>query len=151
MAREIEYKFLVKSNKWRKMPRAGEKHIKQGYLSNGVRIRVTQSAAFLTIKEKTTDPRIRHEFEYEIPRADGLALLKIAGGRGTIIDKTRYAIPDGNGLWEVDVFHGVLNGLVLAERELKSVNEPFDRPEWLGKDVTHIKKYTNASLFKNGL
>ncbi len=84
---------------------------------------------------------------------DGLMLLEIAAERGTIIDKTRYVIGDSNGAWEIDIFHGKLKGLVMAEREFENGRDTddFERPTWLGKEVTEVKKYTNASLFKNGL
>ncbi len=107
--------------------------------------------AYLTIKEKTSNPRIRQEFEFEIPYQDGIDLLKITKQHGHIIKKTRYSVTDWNGEWEVDVFHGDLIGLVLAERELNNKNEKFTKPIWLGMEVTDKKKFSNASLFKNGL
>jgi CYTH domain-containing protein len=98
------------------------------------------------------NPRIRHEFEYEIPHADGVALMKIAAERGTIINKTRYFKRSAEGLvWEIDVFKGDFEGLIMAEIETPKANTKIELPVWVGKEVTSIKKYSNSSLFHNGL
>lgn len=153
MAKEIERKFLVMANDWKKMPKDRPKaQIIQGYLSGGIRVRVKSGTAYLTIKENTANPRVRYEFEYEIPYVDGVALMKLAGKRGTIINKTRYFKKSVEGyVWEIDVFGGDLTGLVMAEIETPKANTKVELPAWVGKEVTSIKKYSNSSLFHNGL
>lgn len=152
MAVEIERKFLIASDAWRDL--AGEgKHIRQAYLSkNGdtsVRIRlIGEQKARLTIKSagKSGSPALsRTEFEYSIPVEDAKAMLDLRIGR--IIDKTRYLIPAGNGrTWEVDVFGGVHEGLVIAEIELESADEKVDLPDWIGREVTGDPRYGNVAL-----
>lgn len=153
MAKEIERKFLVTSNDWKNMPEdRPAAQLIQGYLSDGIRVRVKPTTAYITIKEKTKNPRVRSEFEYEIPRADGVELMKIASERGTVINKTRYFKKSVEGLvWEIDVFRGKLRGLVTAEIETPEVDTKVELPSWVGKEVTSAKKYSNSSLFHKGL
>ena len=148
MNKEIERKFLVKGEF--KSQSYHSTRIIQGYICSSiehtVRIRIYGDRGFLTIKGKGDSQGIaRYEWETEIPVTDALELLKIAEP-GTI-DKTRYLIKntDGKHVWEVDEFRGGNEGLILAEIELSSPDEP----EWLGKEVTGVKKYYNSELVKN--
>ena len=146
MAKEIERKFLVSTNNWRDDVSAT--HVfRQGYLSydseRTVRVRATEVSGFLTIKGITTG-LTRDEFEYEIPLADALALLQLC--ERPAIEKIRYLVPHGAHTWEVDVFEGVNAGLVVAEIELQSEDEAFEKPTWLGKEVSGQRKYSNSAL-----
>jgi adenylate cyclase len=144
MATEIERKFLVQGTQWRTGPRT---RINQGYLNRDkartVRVRTRGDQAFLTIKGPTHEAS-RAEFEYEIPLADAEELLKLCDG--PIIDKHRYIVIHDGSKWEVDEFHGDNSGLVVAEIELQSKEEPFTRPSWLGREVTDDNRYYNSSL-----
>jgi adenylate cyclase len=119
----------------------------QGYLSRDkertVRVRIAGDKAFLTIKGISRGAS-RAEFEYEIPVADAGELLKLSDG--PVIQKTRYIVVHDGSKWEVDEFHGDNAGLVVAEIELTSEEQPFTRPPWLGNEVTHDSRYFNSSL-----
>ncbi|MZR62224.1 CYTH domain-containing protein [Alcanivorax sp. DP30] len=146
MALEIERKFLVRDTGITDtLP--GER-LTQGYLSHDknatVRVRIAGHSAWLTIKGKTTGAT-RAEFEYPIPTDDAQAMLADLCGQG-VIDKTRYRLPQGNLCWEIDVFHGDNDGLVVAEIELPSEDTPFEKPDWLGEDVTGDVRYYNSAL-----
>lgn len=156
MAQEIERKFLVVGDY--KSDVYASVSITQGYLSRVservVRIRIKGDKGFITIKGTTNDTGLsRFEWEKEIPLADAQALLKLA--EPGVIDKTRHLIKntDGRHIWEVDEFHGDNEGLIMAEIELESENDLFDKPQWLGKEVTGDKRYYNSYLsekpFKN--
>lgn len=147
MAREIERKFLVAGHGWRKQARRGQ-DIQQAYLvlagPVSVRVRIIDgTTAYLTMKGARSGIS-RAEFEYPIPVKDARALLKLRTGR--VIKKTRHVVKAGTASFEVDVFKGALRGLVIAEIELRSTRSTFKRPEWLGREVTHQRKYYNASL-----
>jgi len=151
MAQEIERKFLVKEDF---TPFYEEKiYIKQGYLSivpeRTVRIRITDKKAFITIKGKASKTGIsRYEWEKEINITEANELFNLC--EYSLIEKTRYIIPTKNNLYfEVDVFYGDNKGLVIAEIELPSENTIFEKPSWLGKEVTGIEKYYNSMLVKN--
>ena len=145
---EIERKFLVKEGKWK----AGKNgiQIKQGYLlsepERTVRIRIAGEMAFITIKGKMQNIS-RPEFEYEIPVADALQMIKLC--RSGIIEKTRFIEQVGGKTWEIDVFEGANYGLVLAEIELDSEDEKFELPAWAGKEVTSDYRYYNSWLSVN--
>lgn len=147
MSKEIERKFLVRGDF---RPYVEHSHdIAQGYLNTDpdrtVRVRLLDERGFITIKTRN-DGCVRNEWEYEIPFADAKAMLPACGN---IIEKTRNIIDAGNGLvWEVDVFGGKNKGLVLAEIELPSPETSFDRPDWLGEEVTGDSRYYNSSLAK---
>lgn len=152
MGVEIERKFLVEGDAWRAGVTA-TRRIRQAYLSNGgaasVRIRlVDEQKARLTIKskDKSGEPALsRAEFEYPVPFEDALAMLDLRKGR--IIDKIRHLIPAGNGrTWEVDVFGGAHEGLVLAEIELESADEEIALPDWIDREVTGDPRYGNVAL-----
>ena len=147
MLQEIERKFLVCGDF---KPEAYKAiHMIQGYLSHrpSVRVRIAGETAYLTIKGPvSTSGMSRFEWEKEIGVDEAMALLQLAEpGR---IDKTRYLVKntDGKHTWEVDEFHGDNEGLVVAEIELGNENEPFDKPEWIGKEVTGDPRYFNSAL-----
>jgi len=145
MAIEIERKFLVDISKL--PPLAKGKKIKQGYLlahSPSIRIRIADDKAYLTIKSKPTNHISRSEFEYEIPLSDGLELLHEC--KELIISKIRYEITHQNHLWELDIFEGENEGLVVAEIELEDEDEKFYLPDWVLSEVSDDKRYTNANL-----
>ena len=144
MGVEIERKFLV-NEKWK--PEGRSIHVKQGYLPGTgpmlVRVRQEDSRAFLTLKGRT-EGVTRSEYEYEIPMTDAGELL--ARCAEPIIEKTRYLIPSGKHTWEVDVFFGANEGLIVAEIELSDENEPFDKPVWVGAEVSGDPRYYNSNL-----
>jgi adenylate cyclase len=145
MGTEIERKFLVKPG-W---PRpAGGTFLSQGYVSlapeRTVRVRVAGDRAFLTLKGKTQG-LARSEFEYEIPVPDAREILRELCELPPV-EKTRHELPHAGHLWEVDVFHGANDGLVLAEVELARADEPLQLPDWIGEEVSGDPRYYNASL-----
>jgi CYTH domain-containing protein len=146
---EIERKFLVKGDF---IPFASKKEkIVQGYLcaavERSVRIRIKRNAAYLTIKGPANENGFSHaEFEYPVPVEDAGKILKLCEW---IIEKDRYYIPSGKHTFEVDVFHGVHEGLIIAELELQSEKESFEKPDWLGEEVTGDEHYYNAYLANN--
>lgn len=147
MATEIERKFLVEGD-FISLAK-DQKRITQAYLSldkeRTVRIRIQDELAFLTIKGKGNASGLsRYEWEKEIDLQEAKALMKLA--LGNQIEKIRYIIPSGNHIFEVDVFSGENEGLVLAEIELQSETEKFSKPKWLGKEVSGDPRYYNASL-----
>lgn len=149
MSLEIERKFLVDGDF---RPYAiKQEHIMQGYLSShperSVRIRIKNNKAYITIKGVTNDSGLsRYEWEKEIPVSEAMDLIKLC--EPGVIDKTRYYIPNGNLLFEVDEFHGENQGLIMAEIELETETQDYLRPEWLGKEVTGDTRYYNSSLTK---
>jgi len=149
MNKEIERKFLLKNADWKIFANAGIS-IKQGYLNSSkeltTRIRTKGKQAFITIKGKT-EGISRAEFEYEIPLKDALELLKLC--QNSNIEKTRYEVKIENHTWEIDVFEGENQGLIVAEIELSSEDETFKKPTWLGKEVSFEDKYFNACLVEN--
>ena len=149
MAIEIERKFLVKSDAWRKGV-VSRTLMRQGYLGGGastVRVRQTDTAAFLTIKGKANGIA-RTEFEYEIPVADAQTMLSDMTV-GSIVEKIRYIVPAENGLvWEIDEYLNANAPLFTAEIELPDADTAFELPDWLGEDVSENKNYTNRSLSK---
>jgi adenylate cyclase len=149
MAKEIERKFLV-AGEFQNSAENVER-ITQGYLCSlperTVRVRIRGDQGFLTIKGRSDECGIvRDEFEYEIPLADARALISLC--EYGVIDKLRYRVPYHGHVWEVDVFHGMNEGLIVAEIELSEKDECFERPSWLGEEVTGYNRYYNASLSK---
>ena len=144
---EIERKFLVRKDRdWKALAHTVS-HIQQGYMAavNTVRVRIRDNQAFLTIKGKSNDGGLsRYEFEKEITLEEGNHLMALC--ENGIIDKHRYLIDYKGHTFEVDEFHGVNDGLVLAEVELKSVDEPFEKPDFLDKEVTGDKRYYNRYM-----
>lgn len=145
MALEIERKFLVDKRKLYGTEFFSEEKIVQGYLSRHptVRVRLTDTRGFLTIKS-STHGITRREFEYEIPMEDAEELLKLCGRR--VLKKYRRKVEYGGHVWEVDFFAGRHAGLILAEVELTSPDEPLDLPEWVTREVSRDKNYYNSNL-----
>ncbi|WP_412464724.1 CYTH domain-containing protein [Flavobacterium mekongense] len=148
---EIERKFLVLSNDFINDAFA-QKRIVQGYLSSNpertVRVRIKGDKGYLTIKGKSSaNGTTRLEWEREISVMDAETLLNIC--ESGIIDKVRYEVKVGHHVYEVDIFSGENDGLVMAEIELESESETFERPKWLGEEVTNDERYYNAYLSKN--
>lgn len=151
MSLEIERKFLVINDDF-KSEAYQKKTIKQGYLNSDknrtVRVRVADDKAFLTIKGKTNATgTTRFEWEKEICTQEAEELLLIC--EPSIIDKTRFLVKSEHHIFEIDEFYGDNEGLIVAEIELKSENETFKKPLWLGKEVTGDVKYYNSSISKN--
>lgn len=146
---EIERKYLVKKEVWETIEKPEPQEIVQAYLFNELektlRVRIKGEKAFLTLKGKT-EGISRSEFEYAIPMSDAKAMIKQFSEK--LIVKNRYEIKVGNHLWEVDEFHGKLNGLLLAEIELSNENETFELPYWVGEEVSEDPNYYNANLIK---
>ncbi|QYJ68885.1 CYTH domain-containing protein [Flavobacterium litorale] len=145
---EIERKFLVLNDTY-KTEAFAQKRITQGYLNSEpertVRVRTKADKGYLTIKgESNASGTTRMEWETEITLADAKQLLAIC--EKGIIDKTRYEVKAGNHTFEVDEFYGDNAGLVIAEVELTDENEAFEKPEWLGQEVTGNERYYNAYL-----
>jgi adenylate cyclase len=147
MAEEIERKFLVESDGWKDYVRESVV-MRQGYLSNtdacSIRVRVSGDKAYLNIKSATLGVH-RTEFEYAIPHSDAEEMLDKMCSSG-LIEKTRHYIEYEGKTWELDVFAGDNQGLVLAELELRSGDETFVRPPWIGKEVSDDARYYNVSL-----
>lgn len=148
---EIERKFLVKSPEFKDQA-TGCSHFVQGYITSPpaktVRVRIADDKAYLTIKGSgSASGMSRFEWEMEIPGKDALALLGIC--EGGVIEKDRYFVPFAGHTFEVDEFFGDNEGLVMAEVELSSEDEAFEKPEWLGQEVTGDSRYYNSSLRKH--
>ena len=150
MGVEIERKFLVVNESWREAASAGMRY-RQGYLStdpsNSVRVRVSGDKAWLTIKSAAIGVT-RHEYEYEIPAADGHGILDELCVK-PLIEKTRFIVQHDGHAWEVDVFEGDNAGLVVAEIELGSADEEFTVPEWASEDVSGDVRYYNQRLVEH--
>lgn len=148
MALEIERKFLVTDDSYKAIAFHSDR-IAQGYIcregGNSARVRVRGEKGYITIKGPSTDDGIsRYEWEKEIPASEAWELMKLC--HGGIIDKTRYLVKSGRHTFEVDEFHGDNEGLVVAEVELEDVDEKFECPQFIGKEVTGEKRYYNSHL-----
>jgi adenylate cyclase len=148
---EIERKFLVRSTLFKKQA-FSQNRIKQGYLSSvperTVRIRLQGDHAYITIKgasNKGGVSRFEWEKEISVDEAETLLLLCEPG----VINKTRFEVKVGHHIYEVDEFYGGNSGLLLAEIELQSEGEAFEKPNWLGQEVTHDSRYYNSNLSNN--
>jgi CYTH domain-containing protein len=144
---ETERKFLVDREKWSQLSKPAGVLYRQGYLSidadKVVRVRVAGDRGYLTVKGKS-ETISRPEFEYAIPAGDALEMLDLFVPSGII--KTRTRIPAGKHTWEVDEFQGDNEGLVVAEIELEDADEIFEKPGWVGEEVTGDERYYNARL-----
>ncbi|MEN9399949.1 MAG: hypothetical protein RL632_1050 [Bacteroidota bacterium] len=144
---EIERKFLLHTALWDALEKPSPKKIIQAYLVNTpektVRVRIKGSKGYLTIKGPTKGIS-RSEFEYEIPLGDAEALIEQFAEK--VIDKDRYELRFEGKVWEVDVFHGKLEGLLLAEIELQEEGETFSIPNWISTEVSTDPEYFNARL-----
>jgi adenylate cyclase len=150
MAKEIERKYLVKSEVWRNL--AEKKTLyRQGYLCREkdctVRVRIAGGRGFLTVKGLTVGAT-RSEYEYEIPMTDAGEMLEALAEK-PLIEKMRSVINIDGTIWEVDEFLGENKGLIVAEVELRDEVQKFQKPDWIGDEVTADPKYYNANLVKN--
>jgi len=147
MGIEIERKFLPKDDSWRKQVEHSIE-IRQGYLAQderrAIRVRIFGDQAHLNIKASDDGIR-RHEFEYPIPLEDARALFEEVVA-GPVVHKIRHELHVGNHLWEIDEFLEDNAPLVVAEIELERVDEPFERPQWLGEEVSSDLRYYNSRL-----
>lgn len=150
MALEIERKFLLNSDAWRSQVQQSQL-LRQGYLNRearcSVRVRSDGERGWLNIKSVTIGAQ-RSEFEYEIPLADADQLLDELCHK-PLIEKSRHFIQQGAHLWEIDEFAGDNAGLIVAEIELDHPEESFEKPTWLGEEVTHDVRYYNTSLSRS--
>lgn len=159
MAQEIERKFLVLDERWRSEVKASHR-LRQGYLTSGylgkegdaackssVRVRISDTQAWLNIKSSSLGIS-RLEYEYPIPVTEAQEMLDHLA-MGPVLEKTRHLIEHQDHLWELDVFYGANQGLVVAEIELKSEDETFDRPLWLGPEVSDDPRYFNSNLIQH--
>lgn len=147
---EIERKFLVKSMDFKRSCISSNRII-QGFLSTHpertVRVRIKNNTGYLTIKGiSNSSGTTRYEWEKEIPVADAEELFALCEGK--VVEKTRYEVKEGSHLFEVDEFEGLNAGLIIAEVELKSEDEAYNKPNWLGKEVTGDTRYYNSQLSK---
>jgi adenylate cyclase len=144
---EIERKFLVKSDAWRKTAGIGRRfcqgHISKGSLSS-VRVRRAADKAYLTVKGARIGIA-RAEFEYEIPVEHAEEMLQSLCAK-PLLEKTRYCVIYDDVTWEIDVFAGPAEGLVIAEVELSSVDQEVSMPEWIGVEVTNDPRYRSSSI-----
>jgi len=148
LQKEIERKFLVTGDGWR--GRAPGILFRQGYMARTqdrvVRVRVAGDKGFLTIKIRSADRSLtRTEFEYAIPVEEARAMLD-ALSPGEVIEKYRHTFEQCGSVWEVDEFLGANQGLIIAEIELKSEDQCFVRPDWLGEEVSRVSRYLNVEL-----
>lgn len=147
MAAEIERKFLLKDDSWKEFSDQGVEY-SQGYLVGSkhasVRVRIQGDKAYINIKSATIDIT-RQEFEYEIPLDEASEILASLCEK-PLISKTRYHVPHEQHVWEIDVFKGDNEGLIVAEIELNNVNECFSKPSWIGQEVSDDKRYYNVCL-----
>lgn len=150
MALEIERKFLVKDESYKQQAESFSR-IAQGYICSGrgrtVRVRIRDDKGYLTIKGPAAQGGMsRYEWEKEIPLDEARELMKLC--EPGMIDKTRYLVRSGNHVFEVDEFYGENDGLVVAEVELRSEEETFEKPCFVGKEVTGDVRYYNSFLMK---
>lgn len=147
---EIERRFLVRSTLWPAPERSVR--VRQVYLNQredlSVRVRSMGDAYFLTLKAGVSSGT-RQEFEWPIPSEDGAAIIERLAARPAI-EKTRHFVRDAGRLWEIDVFEGENAGLIVAETELHSIDEPLEHPEWLGPEITDDARLTNNALYRHG-
>ena len=147
MPQEIEHKYLIRKDLWYAIHKPEGTLIRQGYLvsepGKTVRVRTAGTNAFLTIKGPSVNA-VRQEYEFPIPFEEANEILDLF--TTTVIEKTRYKIGFGGNTWEVDEFYGANDGLILAEIELRSPDETYENPAWLGEEVTHDHRYYNSCL-----
>ncbi|MDQ4147791.1 MAG: CYTH domain-containing protein [Pseudomonadota bacterium] len=147
MATEIERKFLVCSDAWRRKIEHSERYV-QGYLANttlsSIRVRMSDERAWLNIKRAIPGVE-RAEYDYSIPVSDARELLADLC-EGYRIEKTRHRVRYAGRLWEIDVFEGANEGLTIAEVELDLAEQTFQKPAWLGDEISHDLRYYNNML-----
>ncbi len=149
LAQEIERKFLVCNDDWKRFASAAIP-MHQAYVAqnstHSVRVRISGAQAHINIKTCFEEWHSRHEFEYPIPVHEAQTLLNTIDSRH--IQKTRWPIMHAGSFWEIDVFDGDNAGLIVAEIELCSIDEYFEKPSWLGEEVTSDQRYYNTYLVK---
>ena len=149
MGCELERKFLVSESRLPELVKGNT--IRQGYIKTKgksvVRLRSTPKASYITIKGPLTGIS-RSEFEYEIPREEADEILDSLCSQ-PLIEKTRYKIKHVSHVWEIDVFHGLNKGLIVAEVELEFENEEVALPDWVSSEVSDDRRYSNSNLCKN--
>jgi adenylate cyclase len=147
MEMEIEHKYLVNAELWNTIDPEKSYDIKQGYLSidpnKTIRVRTKGDKGFITIKGRANGA-MRPEFEYEIPLSDANELIQLFCKE--VVEKVRHQVTYNNKIWEVDEFKGLNKGLLIAEIELKSKDEKYEKPDWITKEITEDLKYANAYL-----
>jgi len=147
MNQEIEHKYLVRKDLWYAVHKPQGMNIRQGYLltdpEKNIRIRTTGSEAFITIKGPSCNAT-RAEYEYSIPCGDAEELLQFCSAH--LIEKVRYRMEYAGKIWEVDEFFGENEGLIMAEIELTFAEEKYEKPAWVGEEVTSDPHYYNAYL-----
>ncbi len=147
MGTEIEHKFLLRDERWRQQTTRSVR-MRQGYLTSdercSVRVRVAGDQGFLNVKSGTLGIQ-RSEYEYPIPLAEAEEILDTLCEK-PVLEKTRHYVPVGEHCWEVDEFAGANAGLIVAEVELSRPDEPFERPDWAGLDVSGDPRYYNSRL-----
>lgn len=147
MAVEIEKKFLLKNNNWRKLVAQSVRY-KQGYFStnkkSSIRIRVTDNSASLNIKSATLGIT-RNEYDYPIPLDEAEEMLEQLCNR-PLLEKTRHFLMHDGNKWEIDEFLGDNQGLIVAELELEHPEQTFSKPDWLGEEVSDDPRYYNVCL-----
>jgi adenylate cyclase len=152
MGIEIERKFLIENDNWRCLAKGV--HYRQGYLSKRkeriVRIRTVNGKGYLTIKGETQGAK-RVEYEYEIPEQDCIEMLAMLEKHTAkqVIEKKRYIIKYKGHIWEIDEFFGGNQGLIVAEIELEFEEQQFEKPDWVGKEVTYDPRYFNSNLINH--
>ena len=150
MPTEIERKYLIKGT----IPKGSDTQISQAYLCTDklrtIRVRIEDDIATINVKTKPSDASsttiTRMEYEYEIPLTDAQEMRECAIGEP--IEKTRTIIQENGHTWEVDTFHGANAGLIVAEVELESEDQPVHCPDWIGREVSSESKYFNSQLMK---
>jgi adenylate cyclase len=147
---EIERKFLLANNNWREAVKTSFR-IRQGYMGEvgkaSVRIRIQGEQANINVKSATLSMR-RMEYEYDIPLNEAQEMLEQLCEHPQV-NKTRYIVEQGKHKWEIDEFYGENEGLLVAEIELSDEAEAFEKPEWIGKEVTEDPRYYNVNLIKH--
>jgi len=149
MALEIERRFLVASHAW-PAPEA-VRHIRQAYLGGdgqlAVRIRACDDRYVLSLKSALA-PGVRHEFEVDVPAQTAEDMFRHLSARPPI-EKKRHLVRDGERLWEIDVFGGENEGMIIAEVELPSLDTPLALPVWIGREITHDPRFSNNALYRH--
>ena len=144
---EIERKFLLANDGWKSQV-IRRIHIRDGLIANNngnkARVRIADANATITLKSSRRGPT-RTEFEYAIPYSDALEILRTMCD-GRVLDKVRYFIPCVGLLWHVDVYEGILSGVVLAEVELQHADQKIDLPPWIGEEVTNDPRYRKLNM-----
>ena len=147
MPLEIERKFLLANDRWKSRV-ARRIHIRDGLIAsnngNKARVRIADTDATITVKSRRRGP-MRTEFEYAIPYSDALEILQTMCD-GRVLEKVRHVIPYAGSPWHVDVYEGILSGVVLAEVELQHADQELDLPPWIGQEVTNDSRYRKLNM-----